>query len=651
MLYPSFTLRSPIQRFATRPGHRRSIIPRILFKRATRRSPGESATRSRPLRHLTAGLFALLLVALLGPLTPAGAVERDIVLMIDNSGSMRQNDPQFLTREAAAEFIDALDEDTYLAVLLFDHRIRMAFPLTSVTMQARARILEGLDQINFKGQRTNIPAAMERGIYELKHQGRQGAQKSIVFITDGIVDTGDRQNDLQKTSWLRESLAEDAAQNGIRIFGVAFTEQADFELIQSLAQKTGSAYFRAFSPEDISQVFGKINALITAAEPQPAPVQPPARIEPAQPAQTPQKAPPAATPEKPAPAPPAPAVTAAQPSPDTSVPPPPEPAAERQSGSDSRWLVAVLVVLVLFVAAAVVFLMWPRKKATLIRSVAGSDAAPSAGDIPVAMPGAYLKDLSGVTGKATIDLDMRMMKVGRLAGTESNPINDIVINKGTISRLHAIVEFKRHGFWVVDQGSANGSFLNGQRIVQEARLKHGDTVSFDTFDFEFIVKEMSQTDLGDADRTVFRREDETLLESPQVQMASLRSAFGESEASEDSQDSIPSSGGAYRAPEELQRSQSADEAGGEASGSPKVSPLAATHDLMPTPDPPSDLSAAPPEFRPEDLDPQGRRRPAVSPEAPTGEYEPLPPDVDEVATDKIDEQQPDQTACKSDSKP
>ena len=590
---------------------------------------------------------ALLVCALfVAPMT-AEAVERDVVLMIDNSGSMRQNDPNFLTREAAAEFIDALDEQTRLAVLLFDHRIRMVFPLTPITMQARAQILEGLDQINFKGQRTNIPAAMERGIYELKHQGRPDAQKSIVFITDGIVDTGDRQNDRQKTEWLRKNLAQDAAQNHIRIFGVAFTDQADFELIQSLAQKTGSAYFRAFDPEDISQVFGEINRLITAEAPsEPAAAKEPPTAAPSPPAQ-------AAPAAAPAPVATAPAPSAAQPSANVGVPPPPQqPVAAPQSGSDNRWLIAVLVVLVIFVAAAVVFLVWPRKKATLIRSVAGGETGqPAAGDMPVSMPGAYLKDLTGVTGKPTIDLDQRMMKVGRLAGTESNPINDIVINKGTISRLHAIIEFKRHGFWVVDQGSANGCFVNGQRISQEVRLKHGDTVAFDTFDFEFIVKEISQSDLGDADRTVFRREDETLLESPQVQMAALRSAFGKSDDSDDSQpsqDSLPSSGGAYKSPEELQRSGPAKAA---AARPASASPADASPIPTPSPDPHSDLSAAPPEYRPEDENAQEDQPPAVSPEAPTGEYEPLPPDDDESASEDAGESHSDHTALNSDPKP
>jgi hypothetical protein len=36
--------------------------------------------------------------------------------------------------------------------------------------------------------------------------------------------------------WLREELAQEAKQREVRVYAIAFTEEADFELLQSLAQ-------------------------------------------------------------------------------------------------------------------------------------------------------------------------------------------------------------------------------------------------------------------------------------------------------------------------------------------------------------------------------------------------------------------------------
>jgi len=55
--------------------------------------------------------------------------------------------------------------------------------------------------------------------------------------------------------------------------------------------------------------------------------------------------------------------------------------------------------------------------------------------------------------------------------------NDIVITSRRVSREHTRVERQGRHVVLVDLGSTNGTFLNGERVLAPVRLRDGDTVS------------------------------------------------------------------------------------------------------------------------------------------------------------------------------
>ncbi len=58
-----------------------------------------------------------------------------------------------------------------------------------------------------------------------------------------------------------------------------------------------------------------------------------------------------------------------------------------------------------------------------------------------------------------------------------DPSCDFILNDGSVSRRHARVEKRGTGWAVVDQGSANGTFLDSHR-VSDAALRDGQEVRF-----------------------------------------------------------------------------------------------------------------------------------------------------------------------------
>lgn len=76
-----------------------------------------------------------------------------------------------------------------------------------------------------------------------------------------------------------------------------------------------------------------------------------------------------------------------------------------------------------------------------------------------------------------------------LSGTSTigrSPENTLVLENDQVSRRHAILQAQgENEFWLVDLGSANGSYVNGRRVAQPVRLHSGDVIRLSGVEMEF----------------------------------------------------------------------------------------------------------------------------------------------------------------------
>lgn len=386
---------------------------------------------------------------------PEQVLLKDVMLVLDNSGSMKNNDPGFLTGKAVKEFISRQDENTRVGMVIFGQSVRLPVALTDVSLANRENILNSIEDINYEGLFTESPAGIERAIYELKNKGREDAIKSIIFMTDGIVDTGDPGQDLEKSKWLREDLASDAADNKIKIFAIAFTDAADFQLIQSIAQKTKGEYYRALKAEDLHNVFEQINTIINI---------PPAPESVSVPATESVRPVPDARPV----APPAPVIIEV-------------PAQTMGQEERIRSIITIAAVIILTITLLGILILLIRRNREL------KDAN------NVFVQEAYINDLQNKTDKQTHKLGTRPTMFGRIAGKDTDYLDYIVVAESTVGRRHALIEYKDYSFWIIDQGSINGTFVNGKAVNSELRLRHGDRIRLHKCEFEFIMPEMEDS--------------------------------------------------------------------------------------------------------------------------------------------------------------
>ncbi len=369
----------------------------------------------------------------------------EVIFVLDNSGSMREHDPDYLTREAVRNLASALARDVSvdgrIGLVLFDREARLVHELTDIkdiadveSSTANRVLARALDQLNFSGQLTNTPAGIERALYEFRENGQEGARRAIVLLTDGKIDTGDIQANLEADRWLRDDLAGESAASGIQIFGIAFTPTADYQLMQALARRTHAGYYRAFEAAGLASVIDDILKRIGEDDDS---------IQPALANATPLNV---VVPEI----------------------EPPTVSSGLQTGSaeDGAGLLALVPLALLLGFGA---LLWQRR----IVSIA------------VRAPAAQLLDVGGHLGEsgAAIPLARGVTRIGR------DPHNTLVIEDDTISSEHAIIGLANGGYYLEDRRSANGTRLDDKLLEpgQRIQLKGGDHIRLADVDLMFTL--------------------------------------------------------------------------------------------------------------------------------------------------------------------
>ena len=78
-----------------------------------------------------------------------------------------------------------------------------------------------------------------------------------------------------------------------------------------------------------------------------------------------------------------------------------------------------------------------------------------------------------------LHVDRPVVSIGRAVD------NDVRLTSGLVSRHHCRIESGPDGVWVVDLGSANGTFVNGQRVSGPTVLSPGDAVQFGAVQFRY----------------------------------------------------------------------------------------------------------------------------------------------------------------------
>jgi FHA domain/zinc-ribbon domain len=104
----------------------------------------------------------------------------------------------------------------------------------------------------------------------------------------------------------------------------------------------------------------------------------------------------------------------------------------------------------------------------------------SLGDLGAEGPALVVRSGGGRAGEHFVPQGERTT-IGR------SPDCDIFLDDVTVSRKHAVLVYKDDAFFVEDQGSLNGTFLNRRRI-ESGRLENGDELQIGKYKLSFLEK-------------------------------------------------------------------------------------------------------------------------------------------------------------------
>jgi Ca-activated chloride channel family protein len=175
----------------------------------------------------------------------------DLVVVMDISGSMR-GDKITSARSSLMQFITKLDNSDRLQIDLFNDQITTLTPLTPIG-DKRQQVLDSVSGI-FEQNNTSLYDAVLNAYEKLQTEGDPNHIRAIVVLSDGA--------DTASTATLDEviqkiQLSEDEGGNAIKVFTIAFGEDADAGVLKSIAEPSGGKQYDS-SPETIQKIYDEI---------------------------------------------------------------------------------------------------------------------------------------------------------------------------------------------------------------------------------------------------------------------------------------------------------------------------------------------------------------------------------------------------------
>lgn len=176
---------------------------------------------------------------------------KDIVLIIDNSGSMLETDPEDLRYEAAKSFVEQMDSSKQVSVIVFNDAPELIQPFVQVKDQGvKDEVYAAIDALEPTNAGTDIASALELGMEQLKGlNSSRGAM--AVLLSDGF-------SDVNTAEVLADYQERGVVINTVGLGLSRYGNSAGATLLKDIASETGGRYYDEADAKNLSFVFRQI---------------------------------------------------------------------------------------------------------------------------------------------------------------------------------------------------------------------------------------------------------------------------------------------------------------------------------------------------------------------------------------------------------
>ena len=185
-------------------------------------------------------------------------VKKDIRIVIDISGSMKNTDPDNLRQPAVKLFSSLLTNDVYSGVWTFGKFVNMLVPHGIADKKWKSVALQESSNISSLGLFTNIEEAMQKATWDWG-KADPGVERNLILLSDGMVDISDKplENDKSRERILDRILKRLIAAN-VKIHTIALSDFSDRSLMLQLSTSTGGIHETIKTTSDLDKVFLRI---------------------------------------------------------------------------------------------------------------------------------------------------------------------------------------------------------------------------------------------------------------------------------------------------------------------------------------------------------------------------------------------------------
>jgi len=188
----------------------------------------------------------------------AQAPVTDLRVLIDVSGSMKQNDPQNLRRPALKMLVGLIPDGTRSGVWTFGRYVNMQVKLGTVDRQWKSKANIEADRIHSRGLYTNIEEALKRSTYDWNKPDENYA-RHLILLTDGVVDVSkDPAVNQQSRQRILDRYLPYLKNAGVTVHTIALSDNTDHQLLKRMAVMTDGWYQQIDNADVLQRVFLKL---------------------------------------------------------------------------------------------------------------------------------------------------------------------------------------------------------------------------------------------------------------------------------------------------------------------------------------------------------------------------------------------------------